>query len=296
MTRSMFPSETEAQELLVGPESVTWRITSDVRLYAVMLYPLLLQVAYPTVGAGVRDYSDFVHRPWDRLMRTLDYVNLLVYGGHDAVAAGRRLRTLHKGFRGARENGERYSALEPDAYAWVHATLLETYVAGHAHFGAPMSAAQIDQFYTEYRGLGRLIGVREQDLPPSWPEFRAYFDRVVREQLERTDSVDRVLGTVTHPTRPPIKLPEPLWRAARVPASRLLWLGGLGLMDPGLRERLGVHLSSLDERAFRAAGAISRGLQPVLPERMKVMGPAHLRWRRREIEAGPLGRPARVAA
>ena len=55
------------------------------RLYAVMLYPLLLQVAHPTVAAGVRDYSDFERRPWDRLMRTLDYVSLLVYGGPDAI-------------------------------------------------------------------------------------------------------------------------------------------------------------------------------------------------------------------
>ena len=58
-----------------------------------MLYPLLLQVAHPTVGAGVHDYSDFEQRPWDRLMKTIDYVSLLVYGGRDAAAAGRRLRT-----------------------------------------------------------------------------------------------------------------------------------------------------------------------------------------------------------
>ncbi len=51
---------------------------------------------------------------------------------------GRRLRAMHKGFQGTREDGKRYYALEPEAYAWVHATLLETYVAGHAQFGRPM--------------------------------------------------------------------------------------------------------------------------------------------------------------
>ena len=70
-----------------------------------MLYPLLLQVAHPTVGAGVRDYSDFEQRPWNRLLRTIDYVSLLVYGGRDAIAAGRRLRDVHKRFRGVREDG-----------------------------------------------------------------------------------------------------------------------------------------------------------------------------------------------
>src|SRR2546429_8366946 len=81
MTTTLFPPDTELEGILVGPNSVTWRSTSDARLYAVMLYPLLLQVAHPTVGAGVRDYSDFDRRPWNRLIRTIDYVTLLVYGG-----------------------------------------------------------------------------------------------------------------------------------------------------------------------------------------------------------------------
>src|SRR6516225_6008584 len=133
MSAALFPSEQEVEGVLVGPESVTWRIASDARLYFVPLYPLLLQVAHPTVSAGVRDFSDFEQRPWDRLLRTVDYVTMLVYGGQDAVAAGRRLRALHKGFQGLREDGRRYYALEPEAYAWVHATLLDSYVAGHAH-------------------------------------------------------------------------------------------------------------------------------------------------------------------
>ena len=190
MTATLFPSETEIERLLVRPESVTWRFASDVRLYAVMLYPLLLQVAHPTVGAGVRDYSDFEHRPWDRLMRTLDYVSLLVYGGPDAIAAGRRLRAIHKGFQGTRPDGQRYYALEPHAYAWVHATLLESYVAGHAHFGRPMSPVELETFYREYRGLGRLIGVREGDLPEDWAGFRRYFDEIERERA-RADRVGR---------------------------------------------------------------------------------------------------------
>ena len=110
---SLFPTDDELQEVLVGPDSVSWAVASDIRLYAVMLYPLLLQVAHPTVGAGVRDYSDFEQRPWDRLMRSLDWVTLLVYGGDDAVAAGRRLRALHKSFRGEREDGRPYLRSSP---------------------------------------------------------------------------------------------------------------------------------------------------------------------------------------
>ena len=244
----------------MGPQSVAWRFGSDARLYLGMLYPLLLQVAHPTVGAGVRDYSNFEERPWERLLRSLDWVNLLIYGGHDAVAAGRRLRAVHKGFQGTREDGKRYYALEPDAYAWVHATLLQSYVVGHAHFGKPMSRQEVEGFYREYRGLGRLAGVRDHDLPPDWAGFRDYFDRMVETALCRTESVDRVLRSVKDPAHPPIPMPDLAWRAISAPAQRSLWLGGIGLLGPALRERLGVEWTRSDGRAFRALCAVSRRL------------------------------------
>jgi uncharacterized protein (DUF2236 family) len=286
---TLFPTDVEAEQLLVGPDSVTWRRASDVRLYLVMLYPLLLQVAHPTVGAGVRDFSDFEERPWDRLLRTLDYVSLIVYGGHDAIATGRRLRALHKRFTGVREDGERYYALEPEAYAWVHATLLDSYVAGHAQFGTPMTPSQLDRFYSEYRGLGRLLGVRERDLPDNWRDFRTYFDQTIETELKRTASVDRVIRSVKTAANPLPPVPDPLWRVMRLPASKALWIGGIGLMAPALRDRLGIGWSRSEERAYNAVGTASRSLTPVLPKRLKTVGPAQLRTRRRAIAEGPLG-------
>ncbi len=295
MSEALFPTDAELEQILVGPESITWQVTSDARLYAVMLYPLLLQVAHPTVGAGVSDYSDFERRPWDRLLRTIDYVSLLVYGGREAIAAGRRLRSLHKGFKGTRADGQPYYALEPEAYAWVHATLIDTYVKGHAHFGAQLSAAEIERFYAEYRGLGRLIGVRERDLPATWAGFQSYFAEMLRGGLSHTTAVDQVLGAIRHAPPPPVPVPDVLWRAMRVGASQLLWLGGIGLIEPELRRRLGVQWSGQEELQFRTLGLVSRSLSRVMPESLKVMGPATLRWRRRAIVRGPLGPTAELA-
>jgi uncharacterized protein (DUF2236 family) len=285
----IFPTEAEADGLLLGPDSVAWRATSDLRLYFGMLYPLVLQVAHPTIDAGVAEHSDFEHRPWDRLLRTVDYVSLLVYGGQSAIAAGRRLRTLHQRFRGTREDGARYSALEPTAYAWVHATLLDTYVRTNARFGRPLTQNEIDRFYREYRGLGRLIGVRKRDLPPTWPEFRTYFDETARRNLTRTGSVERVLATVHDVAAPPMPLSDLAWRAIRLPARRAMWLGGIGLMDPWLRRLLEIRWTPIDEAQFRALGVVSRGVGPLLPTSIKMIGPGHLRWRSAEIASGPLG-------
>jgi uncharacterized protein (DUF2236 family) len=281
-----------AQALLVGPESACWRYASDARLYLVMLYPLLLQVAHPTVAAGVRDFSDFDKRSWERLLRTLDYVSLLVYGGPDAIAAGRRLRALHKGFRGELGDGQRYYALEPQAYAWVHATLLHTYVAGHQHFGQPMEPTEIESFYREYRGLGRLIGVRPRDLPDSWREFCAYFAEVSRTELVPNESVDRVLRAVQLSGPPVVPIPDLLWRALRIPARRATWIGGVGLMAPELRSRLNVPWTERDERAFQNLGRLTRAMSPAMPQRLRILGPTQLRLRRRAIARGPLGAAA----
>jgi uncharacterized protein (DUF2236 family) len=287
---TLFPAEHEIPDLLVGRDSITWRYASDSRLYFVMLYALLLQVAHPVVGAGVRDFSDFEQRPWNRLLRTIDYVTVLVYGGTDAAAMGRRLRALHKGFKGVREDGRPYYALEPEAYAWVHATLLETYVAGHERFGRPMRPEQKERFYREYRGLGRLIGVRDKDLPATWPEFRTYFDETCANDLVRTVSVDRVLAATQGDVPPPLPImPDLVWRAIRVPASRAMWLGGVGMLTPELRDRFGIDWTHKDERALERIGRTSRALTPVLPRPLQIVGPAQLRMRRRAFERGPLG-------
>lgn len=285
---SVFPDGREAAGLLVGPGSAAWRYGSDPRLYFGMLYPLLLQVADPVVGAGVRDYSDFRERPWNRLIGTLDYVALLIYGGKDAVAAGRRLRALHKSFRGTREDGQPYYALDREAYAWVHATLIEAYVSGHRQFGSPMPELDRERFYREYRDLGRFVGIRPGELPDDWTSFRAYFDNYARSRLTRNSSVDTVLATVADPAAP-VPMPGVVWRALRVAPRRGLLVGGLGLMAPWLREQLGIPWSGRDERHFQALGRATRWLGPYLPESARVIGPLQLRLRRRGIARGPLG-------
>ncbi len=68
MPSSLFPAESELGGLLVGPESVSWRYTSDARLYLVMLYPLLLQVAHPT-GRWDRGAASRVAQPAHRVRR-----------------------------------------------------------------------------------------------------------------------------------------------------------------------------------------------------------------------------------
>src|SRR3954469_24863750 len=120
----LLPDPHEVPQLIPRPGGAVWRAAGDIRTLPAAGYALMLQVAHPTVGAGVAEHSNFREEPWGRLLRTLDFVHGSIYGGPQLAShIGRRVRAMHKTIKGVRPDGERYHALEPTAYAWVHATL-----------------------------------------------------------------------------------------------------------------------------------------------------------------------------
>jgi uncharacterized protein (DUF2236 family) len=274
------PSADEYAELVPRPGSVTWRKASDIRLSGGSGYALLLQVAHPTVGAGVSQFSQYRSDPWGRLMRTLDYVHGSIYGGPElAGEIGRRVREMHRRFRGVRADGRRYSAFEPDAYAWVHATLAGSIVDGHRLFGTPFTEVEEVEFWEEWRRLGRLVGVRYGDLPEEWDEFRPYFDHTVEHVLENTEAVRDLLVSLSRPAPPP-GVSGGVWRVLGPALAGHGRLVTVGMLPPVLRERFGLRWTTAHEGAFRALGAASRASGPLLPGQLKQLGPWHLRERR----------------
>ena len=293
---SVMPSLEEAGDLVPKRGSVVWEHVGDARLLGVAGYPILLQVAHPTVGAGVAEHSVFKTDPWGRLFRTLDYSYALTYGGpRIAWEIGRRVRDFHRDIRGTRPDGEPYYGLEPTAYAWVHATLADGIVRGHEVFGRPMEQQQIESFWADWRRQGRLIGVRDHDLPGTWPEFRAYFDRMVEDELGDNDAVQDVLAALAAPARPPLPvLGERAWRLVRLPAVRSTGLATIGCLPPILRERFGVEWPASKERRFRLLASASRAATPLMPKPLRNIGPTYLRRRRASLERGDVADPVRA--
>jgi uncharacterized protein (DUF2236 family) len=308
MASRVLPDEAEWAELAPGPGSITRRKVGDLRLVPASGYALMLQVAHPTVGAGVAEHSDFQQDPFGRLLRTLDYVNGTIYGGPElAGKIGRAVRVMHRTIKGTKPDGERYSALEPEAYAWVHATLAASIVNGHELFGTPFTPAEQVEFWAEWRKVGRLIGVHYRDLPEDWADFQPYVDEVVRTELEHTVAVDMVLEGLERPKRPHRMVPRPVWNVARVPAAFGMRLGLVGLLSPEVRELLGLSLSRGEQRTLAVAARISRASAPLLFGPLGDFGPFYVRQRRSQLEGmdfaarqlearqgGALKAPARV--
>jgi uncharacterized protein (DUF2236 family) len=169
----------------------------------------------------------------------------------------------------------------------VHATLADSIVRSHLRFVGPVPLRDIETFWAEWRRAGRLLGVRERDLPARWGDFAPYFDRMVSERLEPNESVADVLSALAAPPPPTVRgLSDGLWRALRGPAARGARLGTLGLMPPALRHRLGLPWSQAERMELRAVAAASRRSAPVLPSALRNFGPSYLGWRREAIARG----------
>lgn len=281
-----FPPAQDWAALAPPPGSVAWRKVGDPRLTVGAGYALLLQVGHPTVGAGVAEHSDFMEDPWGRLIRTLDFLNGVIYGGPElAGQIGIRVRTMHQAIRGRKADGSRYHALEPEAYAWVHATLAASVVHGHELFGTPFTESELEQFWDEWLKLSRLLGIRDGELPESWAEFDPYFNSIVSERLERTAAVGMVLQALERPKRPLRLIPNRAWKVLRVPAAQLTLIGTAGLLGNELRERFELPWSPGRERLLRVAGAASRAGGIALIGPLGNIGPGYVRVRRRQLEA-----------
>ena len=285
MSTSIMPPAADWPSLAPHPGTITWRYAGDARVLIAAGYALLLQVAHPTVGAGVSEHSQFRRDPWGRLLRTLDYTCTMVYGGPQAAGEmGRRIRTFHKHLSGTRPDGQRYHALEPAAYAWVHATLAEAIVAAHERFGRPFTDEQREQFWAEWRSVGRLLGVRDRDLPADWPSFRDYVREMVDRELEHTPAVDEVLEALARPAPPAlVGLYRPIRSVARLQLGHVVGLTTIGLLPPTLRRRFGVDWTRANDLEFRGLGTALRAATPLMPPSLRNTGPGYLRWRREAI-------------
>jgi uncharacterized protein (DUF2236 family) len=287
---SIFPPDHEIPSLVPGPRSASWRMMGDVRNLGVAGYALLLQVAHPTVGAGVTEHSEFAADPWGRLWRTLDYVTMTVYGGPEfAAETGRRIREMHKQIKGVKPDGERYSALEPEAYAWVHATLAEAAVRANHRLVRPLRRDQIERFWEEWRRLGRVVGVRERDLPEGWEAFQEYFDAMVRDRLERTAAVDEVLDALTGPVPAPPYFGARTWRAARPFVLHEVRSPSIWMLPPELRDRFGLKWTRAQDLEMRALARASRAATPVVPASLRMFGPTYMRMRSKAIARRDVG-------
>jgi uncharacterized protein (DUF2236 family) len=254
--------------------TAAWRYFGDFRDVLLAGQVLVLQVAHPVVAAGVRDHSDYTEDPWTRLMRTGASLSIYVYGGADgARVEADRLRKLHRTFTGF-DDGRRYSALDPAAYAWVHATLVKVPVDVQRFFGRPLSTSELDEYYAQMCDIGRTLGVRERDLPPDWAAFEEYYAGMVAG-FEPNDTITTLLHTIRTVRKPARWLPDRWWRPLQRRQAQAQLFLLRATLPPEFRARLGLQWTVIDQRRFTRFRRVVWILGTVVPPPLRT---AHMRW------------------
>ncbi|MFJ2897166.1 oxygenase MpaB family protein [Streptomyces sp. NPDC087218] len=289
------------------PGGVLWSLSGDVRALLMLPAALTLQVAHPAVGAGVDEHSVFRTDPWGRGERSLNSLQLWVYGGEAAAEEGRRLRALHRTIQGTDARGRRYHALSPANYAWVHATGFPVYQHGARYLLRPLTGAQERALYREWLQVGRILGIHDRDMPQTIEEFWPYYRKVLADEIGTNAVVEELVAT-DRPVPPPDRGPLPvrlllraLWPVLLPPLARFRRFVTVGLMPPDAREAIGLEWTDAQERRLRRWCAVVRHVVPVLPERLRYL-PYARRARaahREAVRSGALrrspGAPARSA-
>ena len=215
---------------------------------------LLMQLAHPSVAAGVADHSDFQRDPFRRLQGTLDAMTTVVYGsGEQARQMAAILERVH-----ARVVGPGYSANDPELLWWVYATLIDTALRMHRRFLRPLSPPESAEFYAQSLIVAELLGVPASLPPATIDDFNAYIRHMV--SVLRVSETARVLSrSVLHPQLP--RLTEPAMELVRQVTA--------GLTPRPLREQYGLAWDAPRKAALLAAGAAARQVLPRLPSPLR---------------------------
>ena len=192
--------ENPADEGFFGPDSITWRVSTDLASPIAGLRALMIQALHPLAMAGVDQHSDWRQDPVGRLAATSTYVTTISFGERAAAErSAARVRRIHEHVRGADSvTGRDYAASDPVLLLWVHAALVDSGIAAARMFGTPLSAGDADRYVAEMVVAAELVGVPAAMVPSSHDELQRYIASV-RPELRCTPAAGESMAYLLDP-------------------------------------------------------------------------------------------------
>jgi len=231
---------------------------------------LLMQAAHPVAFEGFFDHTGALEDPYERLARTAQVMDTIAFGPRErADRMTRRVRLMHSRVRGRLREpagrfpaGTPYAADDPELLLWILACLVDSALVVYQKYVRAMSDEDRDDYWQDYKVIGRLFGLDVADLPATIADFDGYLaERLDSDDLHVTPRA-RELG-IEIVMRPPVPV------AAR-PLLELVNQITVGLL-PG-RIRRGYELSWDPARAIALHGGaeyVKRFVVPALPGRLR---------------------------
>ena len=228
---------------------------------------LLLQASHPVMFEGFFIKSEAKEAAHARLARTATIMNTIYFGRRDdADQMTERVREVHTRINGVLEEpagkypaGTPYAADDPQFLLWTLAALVDSADRLYRLYVEELTRDERDALWGDYRLVGKLFGLQEDEMPATIEGFDAYMTEMVEgDQLWVTDSArDESLAIVLHP-------PAPIYMRGLVEAVNFIIIGSL---PARIRRGYGLSWDPLRE-TMRLGGAAytKRVLLPLLPQ------------------------------
>src|SRR5690242_1633798 len=173
---------------------------------------LLMMAAHPLAFAGFFAHTGALADPYARLERTARTLDAIAFGTRaEADRRTRRVRAVHRRVRGTLDEpagrfsaGTPYRADDPDLLLWILGSLADSAMLAHGKYVRRLDGAARDALWRDYRIVGGLFGLADEDMPGTIADFDAYMRATITgEDLFVTDAA-RELATdvVLHPPVP----------------------------------------------------------------------------------------------
>ncbi|MEJ5975005.1 oxygenase MpaB family protein [Novosphingobium sp. PS1R-30] len=153
---------------LAPAHGVSWRVFANpVTVFIGGTAAVLMELAEPSVRAGVWGNSSFRHDPLGRLRRTGFAAMMTVYGPRrDAERMIARVVAMHEGVHGTTPDGLPYRANDPQLLNWVQATAIFGFTEAYAAYASAFNPAEKSAAFAEGLPAAKLYGA--VDAPGSW--------------------------------------------------------------------------------------------------------------------------------
>lgn len=263
----------EAVEL-VPLDSLTAEHTGRWTFLIVEGAAFMMQAMHPVIAEVTGRYSASFHGdPGGRAIRSIDSVLRWTYGGTAAVAEGDRVRSMHRPMTMKSEaTGKQISALHPEAYQWVIVTgYLVNAQGGRLLIGREFTDDEKAELLRDNRRLARLLHVPMRGYPRTHQEMTDYFESMIDTLAATPQAMKLIDDLITGHMELSPSVPKALYPLIKVllrPALRFNYLSIVGLLDPRLREKLGVSWSAEEERQLNRIYQVIRIAYRVLPDRL----------------------------
>jgi len=246
----------------LGPDSLTWRYFGDHRMALLGPRAAVLQNMLPSLGQGVQDHSVWFDETLARLGRSIPPIFNTVYGA-DGRAAGHQVRDFHKPIKGRLPDGSPYSALNPETFYWAHACFVEHLITATDTFIRRLSEEEKARIFAESVTWFERYGVSARGTPKTYPEFTAYFDRMLHEELVAHRIAVYGVGYARKGWPRPARIRPLLWWLVRRPVDAVSSFITTGGLPPRARDLLGLPWDDRRERRYQRFARVCRALDPL---------------------------------